>query len=299
MSISCDKDDLLENAKCLQQCTLPGMREAIKVWLLTQIAGVSDDPDFLIEQSKCLNQCVPPKTLKAIETWLLCQIVNNCGGGGGGGGPFTVSGTTDASFYAVNDFSVLDDVPGLASLVYNFPAAVSFNFGSLNDLTSFSAPSLSVSDLTLLYFDTIPKLESISAPLLVGNPDIYINSCQLLTSVDFSALASCKFLTLNVTGLASASFNLLTTGEISVTSNPSLVSLSLPVFLPINGTNFNCSNNALNQASVDNVLHRAVANAGYVIGTVSLDGGTNSAPSAAGLLDKATLVGRGVTVTNN
>ena len=43
----------------------------------------------------------------------------------------------------------------------------------------------------------------------------------------------------------------------------------------------------------------AVANAGYVSGTIDLSGGTNATPSAGGLADAATLTGRGVTVVHN
>lgn len=62
----------------------------------------------------------------------------------------------------------------------------------------------------------------------------------------------------------------------------------------------------LNQASVDRVLHTIASLDGtngttsYGTGrTVSLNGGTNSTPSATGLADKAIIVARGGTVTNN
>ena len=60
-------------------------------------------------------------------------------------------------------------------------------------------------------------------------------------------------------------------------------------------------NTALIQASVDLYLARCVANEGdttYATPTLNL-GGTNQAPSAAGLLDKATLVAAGWIVTTN
>lgn len=66
-----------------------------------------------------------------------------------------------------------------------------------------------------------------------------------------------------------------------------------------------CSNNALSQASVDNVLVRLAALDGtggttsYDNKTVDLSGGTDAAPSATGLAAKATLEGRGCTVTVN
>lgn len=90
-----------------------------------------------------------------------------------------------------------------------------------------------------------------------------------------------------------------TNSSLRIRNNTSLQTLSLPVLVPNNGCIFNFQGNALNQASVDGILARCVANAGYVSGQVLLAGGTNSAPSAGGLADKATLIGRGVTVTTN
>ena len=55
---------------------------------------------------------------------------------------------------------------------------------------------------------------------------------------------------------------------------------------------------ALNQTSIDNILV-SIAAAGTSSGTLNMTGGTNATPSATGLAAKATLVGRGWTVTHN
>ena len=55
---------------------------------------------------------------------------------------------------------------------------------------------------------------------------------------------------------------------------------------------------ALNQTSIDNILI-SIAAAGTSSGTLNMTGGTNATPSATGLAAKATLVGRGWTVTHN
>ena len=55
---------------------------------------------------------------------------------------------------------------------------------------------------------------------------------------------------------------------------------------------------ALSQASVDGILASLVT-AGKSNGTLNMQGGTSSTPSAAGLASKATLVSRGWTVTHN
>ena len=57
-------------------------------------------------------------------------------------------------------------------------------------------------------------------------------------------------------------------------------------------------NCALNQTSIDNILV-SIAAAGTSSGTLNMTGGTNATPSATGLAAKATLVGRGWTVTHN
>lgn len=75
MPISCNAGDLIESSKCILSCTDEGQRDAMKVWLLAQIAGVEAAPGFLLEQSKCLN-CLNEGQLKAIQAWLLCQAAN-------------------------------------------------------------------------------------------------------------------------------------------------------------------------------------------------------------------------------
>jgi len=61
---------------------------------------------------------------------------------------------------------------------------------------------------------------------------------------------------------------------------------------------FNAENNALNQNSIDGILHD-LDQAGGVGGGVSLGGGTNSAPSALGYTYTASLVSKGWTVYVN
>jgi hypothetical protein len=55
---------------------------------------------------------------------------------------------------------------------------------------------------------------------------------------------------------------------------------------------------ALNQTSVDNILV-SLDTAGQSDGTVDISGGTSAAPSATGLAAKASLEGKGWTVTTN
>jgi hypothetical protein len=58
------------------------------------------------------------------------------------------------------------------------------------------------------------------------------------------------------------------------------------------------TNCALDQTSVDNILV-SLDTAGQNNGTVNIDGGTSSAPGAAGLAAKASLQGKGWNVVTN
>jgi hypothetical protein len=172
-----------------------------------------------------------------------------------------------------------------------------------------------------LYITLSDALETISFPNLVSiGESLVISYCQALTTLDLSSLATLdgfmddpssgflQFAINNNDVLTSISlpdfvgWDDISTSpytEFVVSNNPLLTSLSIPVWVPNNTIVVDCRSNALDQTSVDQVLARCVANPAYVSGWVRLNGGTNSAPSVAGLADVATLVGRGVTVAHN
>ena len=79
----------------------------------------------------------------------------------------------------------------------------------------------------------------------------------------------------------------------------SLTTVSFPLYLPTDGAIINFSDCALTAASVNHILARAIANAGYVTGIINTSGGTSAAPSGQGIADKAALILRGCTVTTN
>lgn len=151
-------------------------------------------------------------------------------------------------------------------------ALVSLNFDAL---TSIEGDCTIISNATLAAI-SLPSLVSVGAVasgfLLTGN--------TLLASLSLPSLVTSSF-ALNASGLAN------------------LTTVVLTSYLPSNTRAQNFGGCALTQASVDHILARCVANAAYVSGTVTLNGGTNATPSAQGLLDKATLIGRGCTVTTN
>jgi len=89
-----------------------------------------------------------------------------------------------------------------------------------------------------------------------------------------------------------------------IVGNPLLTTISIPlVVMSINVfsnlVDYNFSGNALNQATVDQILARCVASPLLTAGLLQLDGGTNSAPSVAGTANKNTLIARGMSVNTN
>ena len=210
-------------------------------------------------------------------------------------------------------------------------------------LTSFNVPSLLISS-SLLALIGNPSLTSVSAPQLKYAKDISFNNNALLVSINLQSLeilTSTSTATFFANGSMSVNSNpalstvnissLKYTNNLDISTNISLTSLNFSnligvtfffqcrnntslttvtinsglKFFAIANTGVDFSNNALNQASVDEILVRLAALDGTNATTifqntpVNLTGGTNATPSATGLAAKATLVARGCTVTNN
>lgn len=72
----CDPLELAQKASCLQACVSAGMSEAIKIYLLAQIAGVDPDPMALMKAASCIQSCISPGAMPAVQAHLLCQIAN-------------------------------------------------------------------------------------------------------------------------------------------------------------------------------------------------------------------------------
>jgi len=246
-------------AKCFSNCLSEQEREAIKTLLLARIAGGSTDPQTLLAAAKCFLNCIPYGFFKPIQTYLLCQIVNGQ----------VVPPVTNLAF-TFNDGILNLPFPNLAAVTMGGDAGVTeFNL---------TAASALAGPLDIL---NNPNLAFVSAPLLASIAgEIFIDNNLGLNSINLNALQTVS-------------------GNITITNHPLLTSISLAAFLPHNGHILDFRFNALDQPSVDLILARGVASAGFTAGSVSLDGGTNSTPSAAGLANKAILQARGVGVSNN
>lgn len=145
---------------------------------------------------------------------------------------------------------------------------VSINLPDLIDLVG----GLESSDAASLEEFLIPKLTSIDG-------GVFFNGCIALTAFSAPLLASIV-------------------GDLNFPNCSQLASFSAPVWLPTDGSTIDFSACALDAASVNSILARCVA-AGVTTCTIDLSGGTSSAPTGQGLIDKADLITAGNNVNTN
>lgn len=221
------------------------------------------DPNALAQAARCFS-CLPPHILDGIKTYLLCQWEN--------AGPAPPP-TPD---FGISWTPVDIDLTALVGL---------FAFNG-------SAPLAGITNITVgdssnsegYDFEFCPDLLSLSFPNLTtftGSPYITIRGCPLLTSVSFPVF---------VTG---------PTSVFRIRDCASLTTITMPAIIVPTGRTWLFDTNALTALTVNAILARWVASPGIVSGTLNLSGGTSAAPSGQGILDKATLIGQGVTVTTN
>lgn len=174
-----------------------------------------------------------------------------------------------------------------------------FNF-TTNVLTSCSAPLLQTVGGNV-NFGSSSNLISLMFPLLVSiGGDLTLSNSPNLVSLTVTSLISvaggCDFETNN---LATLDLPELVTSGAGLSANGSpVVSFSAPKWVPTDGASITFIGCALNETSVNHILSRCVA-AGLTTSIINLSGGTSAAPSGQGILDKATLIGNGCTVTTN
>lgn len=161
------------------------------------------------------------------------------------------------------------------------------------------------------FFDANATITSLLVPLLeiITVPTTLTLTYASVTVLNFASLRSMPATTLSGNTLLTT-FSLPVAEYIygtltSTSGNGALTDFTLGTSLKYFNSNINFTSCALNQASVDGILAALVALDGtsgknlYGTGRTVTITGTSSTPSATGLLDKATLVGRGVTVTTN
>ena len=76
MPINCDPSVLASNSTCYQ-CLTGDAAEAVKLYLLANIAGMGNvSPEDLAKRAACYT-CIPKGMSDAVENYLMCQIVSS------------------------------------------------------------------------------------------------------------------------------------------------------------------------------------------------------------------------------
>lgn len=277
-------------------------------WMLTLATFLGDQ---IVAPSTPCPECPPvvpsppcPPTAQVGLEWgpdntVLQDFFANVGG-------FGSPVTTSLTFHSLESVTGTFDVSAPANLVSVFvPKLVSV--GTELDIGGPTVQTIDFPELLTVsgsIFTAPSPATSISFPKLVsvgGDCDI-VDNLDGLSEADFPELISVGVLYgTSCANLTRVGYPKLTTvgGTAVHNGNPLLTDVSFPVWLPTNTKNLRFEDNALTDVSVNHILARCVANAGYVSGTVDTSGGTSSAPTGQGVADKATLIGRGVTVTTN
>lgn len=190
------------------------------------------------------------------------------------------------------------DAPSLVGkFAYNGPAVLA-GVTSLSFLESSSQQGFDI--------EAAVDLVSISWPNLTTLTDTYadliVSYCPLLTSVSLPAYTSGDGRVTIASNDSLVSISLpafVSAFELNIKTNTALTTISLPSWSPVVFNEVDFGGNALSAATVNHILARAVASASFTSGTIILSGGTNAAPTGQGITDKAILQGRGVTVNTN
>lgn len=253
--------------------------------------------------------------------WARLQLLCDIQAAGGGGGPcpqdMQVSWTPTNlklgemlgfTFGDVNNLNYFVGVTSITIKQATLPSLIVGGNGNgpPNSLVSFSAPNLASVDPFNFTMDIQynPVLTSVSFPLLKSLGEFFVCYLNpLLPAISFPSVTVCTngidFDT--NASLTSIDLPLLVSvgGTNEIYSNPALTTINVPSLVPANGETIRWTGNALSASTVNAILARCVANSAYVSGSVDVSGGTNAAPTGQGIVDKATLIGRGVTVNTN
>lgn len=189
-------------------------------------------------------------------------------------------------------FTLLEDVGGtIEAQDDGNTTLVSLSFPAL-----ITVDQLQIQQNGALATISMPSLETVANQMnVIGN---------LVTELDFPSLVSVGG-DLNADSNSSATlanFPVLTTiGGWLVLNDCALTTITIPVWLPTDGTEIHLENNALDAASVNQILARCVA-AAVTTCNIDLAGGSNAglaSLSAQGQADAAALILAGNTVSLN
>lgn len=187
--------------------------------------------------------------------------------------------TTSANFFIQYD-TVLTTV---TVPLLNNSLFASFTYN--NALTSISLPSLATAGLFSLYF--CPSILSLSLPALTSSCPIISNN-NVLTSVSFPSLTT---MTMGEPAGASHTY---------IRDNPNLTSIQIDNFNTFTGISLSFYNNKLASSGVNYLLNKFVSLVPTIANSsIQLRQTIPAPPTGQGLVDKATLIANGNTVSTD
>lgn len=209
MPISCNPQDLIGNAS--QFCCITGeTAQAVKLYLLRHIAGLDDmTPQQLLAASSCWMGCVSSGAYKAVEAYLLCQIANS-------GGTPTVCAPQEGANSPV----------GAAT-----PDFIGQLYHETGDDTYWRSTGLTNADWT-----------EISGGVVTNGITWGPNSTQL-TKLEWASING--VLGTDIETLVIGSLASITTGDLDLAGNSTLISLSFPDLVSVQGSVYLNDNLAL------------------------------------------------------
>lgn len=263
---------------------------------------MSCTPQSLMALAKCFV-CPDHKIRQAIQTYLLCQWASAVTTF-----PPTAGQTRLVFLDSVQNGDLTIDLtngPPITSI--GFPNLVTVN-GNLT-IAGYQDPvTFNITEPTSVY---LPLLQTITGTLTIGPTacasldfpelvtagSIDCSNNGLLSAVSFPNLVTVTNFHFDSTPLPHLDLPLLSSQIASFDGPVNCLTLSAPYVLPTNAASWEWQNSALDAASVNLLLARCVANPTFT-GVLDLSG-ANAAPTGQGLIDKATLLGRGCLVTTN
>jgi hypothetical protein len=184
------------------------------------------------------------------------------------------------SYYRLqNCTSLLNFAFGTGTNTVNHTTSIVDGFYIASNLLTFSVPAKSYYQVWSFWPVKVPILDLTNFESISGHPDAVL---AIINSTLTSQI-------INVNGLFK---------NIFIYTNSALTNITFASVSLENGCTFNIKQNALTQSVVDAALQLAV-NSNAINGIFNSSGGTNSAPSTAGLVNVSTLQDRGWTVTVN
>lgn len=242
-----------------------------------------------------------PKPFSSMKVPRLHDVLDTMGGStwlgiGETNGNFTMdwTGVVNAAFLSLDTNTAYTGVVNLPSLTTMTESGVGLEIVNCAHLTSVSAPNFTTCQ-GIITIDNDPALISITlSSLQFLGQDLDCSGNALLTALSLPVLTSVG--SLGSAFFANAYFGAGINGTVGVATP--LTSIIIPGVIFTNGMAIDFQGCALGAASINQILRRAVVS-GLTTAVITLQGGTNAAPSGQGVADKAALIAAGNTVTTN